>query len=403
MIRRTLLSITLGVASFALVSAAGAQTYHVIDFGSIGGFGDAESFAIGSGAAGPTLVGFATASSQNHLGFVGDAGNLIALTPLAGDTQSCAFGVDGGGRVIGVSYRLGFPDVQAFRVSASGVASLGNFTPRGVNPAGDIAGVLSRTESSGLRVDRACTLLDGGAGLAELAPLAGNMNSTAYAINSARVVVGSSGTSAGNATRPMAWVGGAGNDLGTLGGSDGAAYAINDTGVAVGFSTLAAGNIAHATKFVLGPTGAVQSRTDLGTLAAPGNAIATSYAFGVNSSGEIVGQSAGRAFVVLPARGMLDLNGLVPESPALFVTSARAIDDLGRIAGTGVDILGRPRPVLLLRCDADFDRNGTLNVADIFIYLAAWFGRDPRADIGGASGVSVEDLFIFLSLWFAAC
>ncbi len=54
-------------------------------------------------------------------------------------------------------------------------------------------------------------------------------------------------------------------------------------------------------------------------------------------------------------------------------------------------------------CAADFDGNGTRDVADIFAYLSAWFAQNIRADMDGVPGVAVPDIFFFLSLWFAGC
>lgn len=51
---------------------------------------------------------------------------------------------------------------------------------------------------------------------------------------------------------------------------------------------------------------------------------------------------------------------------------------------------------------ADFDGNGTVGVADIFTFLAAWFAGEPRADLDGTPGIGVPDIFAFLALWFAA-
>ncbi len=54
-------------------------------------------------------------------------------------------------------------------------------------------------------------------------------------------------------------------------------------------------------------------------------------------------------------------------------------------------------------CPADFDGNGAVGVPDIFAFLSAWFGQDPRADFDGVPGITVPDIFAFLSAWFAGC
>jgi hypothetical protein len=55
-------------------------------------------------------------------------------------------------------------------------------------------------------------------------------------------------------------------------------------------------------------------------------------------------------------------------------------------------------------CAADFDGNGVHEVPDIFAFLAAWFGQDPRADWDASGGApNVPDIFAFLAAWFAGC
>ncbi len=53
-------------------------------------------------------------------------------------------------------------------------------------------------------------------------------------------------------------------------------------------------------------------------------------------------------------------------------------------------------------CFADFNCSGTLEVADIFAFLNAWFAGEARADVTG-DGLSIQDVFQFLNLWFAGC
>lgn len=72
----------------------------------------------------------------------------------------------------------------------------------------------------------------------------------------------------------------------------------------------------------------------------------------------------------------------------------------GNLIGFGYNTTGTNCPA---RCPADFNSEGGLSVQDIFDFLTAWFGSDPRADFNGASGVSVQDVFDFLGAWFAGC
>ena len=59
-------------------------------------------------------------------------------------------------------------------------------------------------------------------------------------------------------------------------------------------------------------------------------------------------------------------------------------------------------PVPSSACLADFDANGTVEVSDIFAFLASWFAEEPAAyEFGGTPGVPA--IFAFLSVWFAGC
>lgn len=389
----------------AACAGAGAQTYHVVDLGTLGGLGGAECFALGGSGPQPVAAGFATAASQNFVGFSAPGSGLSALSPLPGDTQSCAFGVDGQSRVIGVSYRLGEPGVHAVRMDGAAVTSLGTFTARAVNPNGDIAGYLTVTDAgTGLQVDHACVLPSGASSPTDLGTLFGALNSYAYGINGLGMVVGMSAGTANSGSRAALWWQGRKIDLGTIGGNDSAAYAINNSKVAVGWSAAAGATpVARAVKFVLDSTGLVQSRVNLGALPSPVAGGPTwSYAYGINNAGLIVGQSTGKAFVH-DANGMHELNQLVPASGGWWIVNARAIDDGGRIAASGIDALGRPRPLLLVPCDADTDRSGTVTIDDLFLYFDHWFRGLISADTDRTGVVTVDDLFLFLNGWFTGC
>lgn len=50
-------------------------------------------------------------------------------------------------------------------------------------------------------------------------------------------------------------------------------------------------------------------------------------------------------------------------------------------------------------CPADWNTDGSLNVPDIFSFLAAWF--DGAADFDGSGQTDVPDIFAYLAAWFA--
>lgn len=56
---------------------------------------------------------------------------------------------------------------------------------------------------------------------------------------------------------------------------------------------------------------------------------------------------------------------------------------------------------LALACPADFDCNGSIEVADIFTFLNGWFAGSCKTDFDGINGIEVADIFGFLNAWFA--
>jgi hypothetical protein len=54
-------------------------------------------------------------------------------------------------------------------------------------------------------------------------------------------------------------------------------------------------------------------------------------------------------------------------------------------------------------CLADFNRSGTVEIDDLFGFLAAWFGNDPRADADANQVVDIDDLYVYLNAWFGGC
>lgn len=400
------------VVGVVLAAAGGAfaQTYWVRPLGSLGGFGDTRALALGSasGAQTPVVAGFATHSTQNYRAFSwgGAAGPTMAgLPPLTPDTQSVGFAVDGGGRVVAVSYTLGKLASSAVRWSGGVPIVLGGFEPHGANASGDVCGTVSVLGGDEIRAPHACFYKNATGQLTDLGTLGGSRSSGALAHNNVGMIVGWSSTPDGFGTRPAMWFAGSVRDLGTLGGNQAQVYSVNTGTAAVGYSTLAGTPAARrATRWSLNPsTGQVLSVTDLGVLPAaiPGGGT-WSYAYGVNDAGMVVGTSSGRAFVV--SRGsMRDLTALTPPMEGWFIVAAHAVNDAGQIAAWGADAAGTPRALLLTSCDADVDRSGTLSSQDVFGFLTLYFAADPRADFNGDGQRSPTDIFAFLTAYFVGC
>lgn len=172
----------------------------------------------------------------------------------------------------------------------------------------------------------------------QLAPLHGDQDTAATAINGRGQVVGISGTcdvavGAYSARHAVLWENGKVINLETLGGAGwNTPVAINNHGEIAGFSDLP-GDVSGG---VLSPNFHAVLWTkehvirDLGTL--PGDNI--SEATGINDEGQIVGVSYPSSHAFIWQDGvMTDLNTLIPSDSSLYLISTGDINDKGEITG----------------------------------------------------------------------
>ena len=75
------------------------------------------------------------------------------------------------------------------------------------------------------------------------------------------------------------------------------------------------------------------------------------------------------------------------------------------LAGDGTEISGHAKeiPVVTVLCHADFNHDGSVNVTDIFDFLASWFANQHAADFNNDGANTVQDIFDFLAAWFGPC
>jgi len=79
------------------------------------------------------------------------------------------------------------------------------------------------------------------------------------------------------------------------------------------------------------------------------------------------------------------------------------IDNTGGYIGFWSYTVTAELPGMTPSCPADFNRSGTVTMQDVFDFLAAYFGNDPRADFNTSGAITVQDIFDFLAAWFAGC
>jgi probable HAF family extracellular repeat protein len=372
-------------AALALSSAALAQAYRITPLGSLGGQSAAWAFD-GVGR----VVGVSADEPKHNRfhAFVSDGATLTDAGILPGTTNAFAFAASGD-TVFGVSFSFQDLTIRALRWRNGTLDSIGDFAPRGANPSGVVTGFL-QTTSGLLQAEHACRWSAGT--LTDLGTLGGH-NSWGYDVADNGWIVGSATTAREAATHAALWTNGSARDLGTLGGANSQAYAISNNRLAVGWSTTASGE-KHACAWALDASGAVVTRTDLGSLRR------SSFAYGVSDAGDIVGISDSRA-TLWRHGSIIDLNTTIAPGTGWRLDAATAIDDRGRICGWGT-LSGFPQ-AFLLSCPADFNGDGFVDFFDYDAFVAAFESGDPAADVNGDHFLDFFDYDAFVGAFEAGC
>jgi probable HAF family extracellular repeat protein len=312
---------------------AAAQDSTIIDLGTLGG-ASSRGFAIN--AAGQVVGTSDTASHDEHVflwqdGVMTDLGTLVSRF-------SYPRAINNNGQVAGDA-SLGSTAHRAYLWQDGVTTDLGTLGgiysyAGGLNDAGQVVG---KAQVAGPGVPPFHAFLWQGGVMQDLGTL-GRSDSSAAGINNAGQVVGQART-AGPEYAPyhaFLWQAGVMQDLGTLGGSDSSAAGINDLGQVTG-SADTAGGYTHAFVWQDGVM------TDLGTL--PGDT--TSFAFGLNNGGQVVGASGVIVYDIegsyFSGQPVLWSGGvptalrslLPPDSGWTFLELTTAINDAGQITGSG--------------------------------------------------------------------
>jgi probable HAF family extracellular repeat protein len=238
----------------------------------------------------------------------------------------------------GLSGFDGASQIRAFGWNGKAIFDLGTLGgsdafPSDMNNLGQVVGVSTTTTSGPVGAAPRAPFLWLRGRMRNIGSLGGNYGGAA-AINNRGQVTGSSNLAGDSVTHPLLWGNGHMRDLGTLGGPSAVGEWLNDRGEVVGISDTAQSASLH--DFVWRQNKLV----DLGVVAGDN----ASNTFGINNSGEIVGQSwffdghdtvASHAFVWPGYGPLLDLNRLIDGSAEINLGEADFITDSGWIVARG--------------------------------------------------------------------
>ncbi len=324
----------------SLTSLAAAQAYSVTNIGV------ASPRAIDSNG---NVVGVFEGSKkppeENAFLWTKSGGIQNLGTLGGGGNDSAAFGINGSGQVVGqANSSQGAPDQAFLWTKGAGMTDLGNLGGAGsvanaINASGQIAG---QSELASGYVH--AFLWTSGGGMQDLGTLSGGQQSGANGINSAGEITGWANVGSNDAA--IVWTHNTGLvNLGINASCGATAFGINDSAEVVGWF-----NNSSKCDFTAHGFSWTESEgfKDLGVLSGG----QYSFAYGINSSGQIVGtgSSSTSAAVALlwTADGTLhDLNTLISSKTRILV-AANAINNAGQIGADATAINGKGAYALLL-------------------------------------------------------
>jgi len=360
------LALGLAGAAPATAQAVTFPSYTVYNLGTLGG---TQSSGNAIDPAGQVLGNSNPAGDQTTLATIWTNGRQISLGTLGGPNSVIEWPQHGDAVFAGFS-ETGQPDplneawscsaffpsvthqiCRAFRYADGAMTALPtlggvNGYGSGVNQAGDIVGWAETAKH-----DTTCqppqvlqfeAFLYGADGKPHvLAPLPGDPDSAATAINSQGAVVGISGTcdnavGAYSARHAVVWRGGVAAEILTFGGQGwNTPTDINDANQITGFADLP-GDVVNG-QLEFNPVAFISYGGGAARQIAPLADDTNSIGYAINASGVVVGQSFGgaegtRAFI-WQAGASADLNTLVAGQSSLYLLYAEGIDNAGAITG----------------------------------------------------------------------
>ena len=312
-------AVWVGAMVFVSVGTALAQTWTVLDLGP----GKAEDInSLGQ------VVGDNVGGSYVDEGWLWSDGVRTDIGNLAGQPTgwTVAFAINDHGQIVGESRRAD-SGMRGFLwqdgvMTELGVIS-GSFSK--AFELSNLGQVVGKTEAQSGTTRHGCIWQDGV--MSDLAPLPGDDASTAHMVTESGVVIGYSKPSVSSTSMmSCVWEDGVVSSLGLFGGTVSEAYGINESKQIVGYYLVEE----YYTAYRRGYLWDDGWWTDLGLLPDANDCRARD----INESGQIVGDSGGRAFLWQNGQ-LFDLNDLIDPNGEWTLAEAKAINDRGVIVGKG--------------------------------------------------------------------
>ncbi|HEU0292451.1 MAG TPA: hypothetical protein VFR47_06930 [Anaerolineales bacterium] len=305
---------------------AAAPTYYIVqDLGALPG--DSSSVAWGINQQGD-VVGWSNGPNGTRAFLFTDAGGMVALPGLPDKPRTIARRINDAGDIVGTANAGGTDLGHAVRWRGGAIKDLGTLGAGtysegwGINNFGDVVGD-SYTDKGSFSGIHAFLYTDAN-GLVDLTPTSDT--GRARDINDAGQVTGYKTAFGGY--HAFRWTSGTFEDLGVLPGfAHSFGFAIQGSGQVAGSSSSGSGNEERIFRF-----------TDDVGMQDLGGVGEHNQAWGINSTGSVVGvlgQHAPRAFLYTDEAGLKDLNALIDQSLGWVLLGAFDINDAGQIVGYG--------------------------------------------------------------------